>query len=208
MPSRNIVKIYAEDGFYHVYNRGVNKQDIFLDAKDYSVFLNLLKRYLDSSPAKDPKGREYDNYFADIDLLAFCLMPNHFHLFLEQRSSDSMTKLLRSVTGAYTIYFNKKYKRVGPLFQSRYKASLVNSEAYFSHISRYIHRNPHDFKDWEWSSFPYYLVDKKEDWLKPDFVLGEFDGPEYYNEFVESYKPSKEVDRFKGFLVQDSNFKK
>src|ERR1043166_5683188 len=125
MASRNLEKIYLEESVYHIYNRGINKRRIFLEDVDYAVFLNLLKRYLDKEPTKDRKGREYEWLHNRIELLAFCLMPNHFHLLLYQKDPEAMTRLLRGVCTSYTGYFNKKYKRMGPLFQDRFKASLI-----------------------------------------------------------------------------------
>jgi putative transposase len=158
MPSRNLVKIYISDSYYHIYNRGANKQDIFLEPQDYAVFLNLLKRYLRRQPEKDNKGREYESFYDILELLAFCLMPNHFHLFVYQHRPDAITQLLRGVATSYTGYFNKKYKRTGPLFGDRFKASLINDDDYLLHITRYIHLNAANYKKYEWSSLPYYLA--------------------------------------------------
>ena len=193
MPSKNIVKVYDADAYYHVYNRGVNKQRIFIESADYAVFLNLLKRYLSEEISRDSKGREYANYYRSLDLLAFCLMPNHFHLFIFQSSEEAMVSVMRAVCGSYTIYFNKKYDRVGPLFQARYKASLITNEAYYQHISRYIHLNPKDYLNWEWSSLPYYLGKKQADWVKGSSILDEFDGVQEYAHFLADYAAHKEI---------------
>lgn len=170
MPSRNIVKQYDMDTFYHVYNRGVEKRKIFIDDNDYAVFLNLLKRYLDKEPVKDSKGREYDWLAKDLQLVAFCLMPNHFHLLIYQTELTAMTRLLRAVCTSYTSYFNKKYKRVGKLFQGHYKASRVQNETYLTYITRYIHRNPSQYNAWEWSSLPYWVGGRRSSWVKPDVL--------------------------------------
>jgi len=202
MPSRNILKDYSEDTFYHVYNRGVNKRQIFIDNQDYSVFLNLLKRYLSKEDEIDKKGRVYVSLYEELDLISFCLMPNHFHLFLFQNSKDAITKLLRSVCGSYTIYFNKKYERIGPLFQSRYKASTITNDAYFMHISRYIHINPKDYTSWEWSSLPYYLGSKQASWVKPGVVMDMFKDGEDYLEFLGQYIDyAKEMKNFEANLA-------
>lgn len=111
MPSRHIEKIYGEDCYYHIFNRGVNRRDIFKDKNDYAVFLNLIKRYLSPEPIKDKQGREYPSYNNQIKLLAYCLMPNHYHLLVLQSDKEAMTKLMKSVCTAYTMYFNKKYQK-------------------------------------------------------------------------------------------------
>lgn len=186
MPSRNRLKAYVSDGYYHVYNRGVNKRTIFKSEKDYAVFLNLLKRYLDDKPAKDKWGRQYETLHGQLELLAFCLMPNHFHLLLYQKSPEAMTRLLRGVAGAYSSYFNRQYGRSGPLYQDRFKASLILRDEYLQHISRYIHLNPKEYRTWEFSSLSYYMGDKSAAWLTPDRILELFDKGEYPS-FVADY---------------------
>ena len=108
MPAKNSTKTYVENGYYHVYNRGVDKRLIFQDLQDYRVFLSFLKTYLSlkdetnlrnqlSERSLSPKDRDkvwqimrMDNYSQTITLLAYCLMPNHFHLFLKQKSSSTI----------------------------------------------------------------------------------------------------------------------
>lgn len=193
MPSRNILKEYTPNSYYHIYNRGVAKQAIFLHKTDYIVFLSLLKRHLSIEPQTDKSGRFYPHYKAKVDLLAFVLMPNHFHLLVYQgEESQTITKLLRSVCTAYTMYFNKKYKRVGPLFQSRFKASKISTDEYLLHISRYIHLNPLAYKTYEWSSLLYYLNGHSAEWLQPERILDLFDNVKEYNKFILDYEDYKE----------------
>lgn len=180
------------ESYYHVYNRGLNKREIFKDAYDYTVFLNLLKRYLDDELYKDKSGRNYDKLNDQLELLAFCLMKNHYHLLLYQKNPDSMTKLMRRIATSYTTYFNKRYKRTGTLLQERFKASRITSDEYLQHISRYIHLNPKEYREWEFSSLPYYLGHKKADWLRPKKILCLFDGGEY-PQFVSDYEENKKV---------------
>jgi putative transposase len=191
MPSRNRVKIYVNDSYYHVYNRGLNKQPIFKDDYDYSVFLNLLKRYLSNKVVKDKVGREYDSLNGRIELLAFCLMPNHFHLLIYQNDEAAMTALLRRISTAYSAYFNKKYKRSGPLFQERFKANRISKDEYLTHISRYIHMNPNDYKKWKYSSLPYYTSKQKAEWIKPEKILDLFEND--YMFFLKEYEDRKRM---------------
>lgn len=191
MPSRNRTKVYISDSYYHVYNRGLNKQSIFKDDYDYSVFLNLLKRYLSKESAKDKQGREYESLNSRVELLAFCLMPNHFHLLIYQNDELAMTTLLRRVSTAYSTYFNKKYRRTGPLFQERFKASRISKDNYLLHISRYIHMNPKDYKKWDYSSLPYYIGESKADWVRPKKILDLFNDD--YMEFLRDYENRKRM---------------
>lgn len=202
MPSRNRIKTYIPEAYYHVYNRGLNKQPVFLDNYDYVVFLNLLKRYLNKTPTKDNKGREYESLYGQLELLAFCLLPNHFHLLIYQKDSGTMTNLLHRVTASYTSYFNKRHKRSGPLFQERFKASNINNDEYLQHISRYIHLNPKDYKKWEFSSLPYYVKDKNATWVVPIRILELFNDKKEYLQFVNDYQAHKKVlDEIKGELA-------
>jgi putative transposase len=186
MSSKNRIKQYASDSYYHVYNRGVNKKVIFNTPKDYAVFLNILKRHLGSEVQKDSSGRPYDKFGDSIELLAFCLMPNHFHMYVYQSEDDRAIELfMRKVITAYVMYYNRKHNRIGPLFQDRYKASLIDNEAYFQHISRYIHRNPMNYRDYEWSSLPYYLGNRQADWVKPAKIMGLFENPYDYSIFLD-----------------------
>lgn len=204
MSSPNRVKIYAPESFYHIYNRGVNKRVIFKDDYDYSVFLNLLIRYLDDEPVKDNKGREYESLNGRLELLAFCLMPNHFHLLIYQHDPEAMTRLLRGIGTAYSTYFNKRHGRIGPLFHERFKASLIGKDQYLQHISRYIHLNPEDYRNWEFSSLPYYLGQKNAAWVKPSRILEMFDSGEY-PKFVRDYEAHKRMlDEIKSELANVS----
>lgn len=192
-----------EQSYYHVYNRGVNKQKIFVEKNDYVVFLSLLKRYLSGRSAQDNQGRDYVWLGDDLELLAFCLMPNHFHLLVFQNTETAMEQLMRGVGTAYTMYFNTKYKRVGPLFQSSYKASMINHDAYLDHISRYIHLNPEAYKEWEFSSLPYYLGHKTAEWIRPARIMELFENsPKVYSAFVADYHQHKVMlDRLKPELA-------
>jgi putative transposase len=193
MPSRNIVKVYAPHAFYHVYNRGVNRQVIFEDDEDFDYFTSLFKRHLQPTVEHDSKGREYPHYRPEIDLLAYCLMPNHFHLLVYQKeSADALVGLMRSIATAYTLYFNKRHNRRGPLFESHYLASMVQTDRYLQHISRYIHLNHSQYKQWSYSSYPIYEGQMvAPSWLDTGIVLGLFDSKEQYTSFVHDYEDAQ-----------------
>lgn len=196
MAARNSQKTYIPNGYYHVYNRGVEKRDIFLDSQDYNVFLSYLENYL---LPKDKKGLEeqlsdptlspaekdkilrllrMNNFHKEIALLAYCLMPNHFHLFVKQKSKNTLHSFMNSLLTRYAMYFNKKYKRIGHLFQDVYKAVLVETEPYFIHLSAYIHRNPlslgHTTLTQQPSSYPEYSKTRSTPWIQPDEILSYF----------------------------------
>jgi len=191
MPVKNVYKEYVPQSYYHIYNRGVNKADIFHDDKDYAVFLSLLKRYLDDEIEKRPNREPYPNYHNQIELLAFCLMKNHFHLFIYQQSAESITEFMKSLSVAYSMYFNKQHKRAGPLFQQRYKAVRITDDSQLLHITRYIHMNPKEYRHHKWSSLPYYDGTKKTTWVRPDKILELFEGQDYVA-FLNDYEARRQ----------------
>lgn len=192
MPSRNVLKIDISDSYYHIYARGASRQKVFVDKTDYHVFLDLFRRYLSEEEIKDSAGIPYLKLYEDIELLGYCLMPNHFHLLVYQVNEHAMQRLMRGVMTAYSRYFNKKYKRSGSLFESRYKASRIDSDPYLMHISRYIHLNPKSWQDYPYSSLKYYLNGHDEDWLQESRIIELFKSRKEYAEFVADYESVKE----------------
>ncbi len=195
MPQKNSRKQYGSGGHYHIYNRGVEKRLIFQDEVDYKTFISYMKQYL-SPPnlkglaLKDDTGSTIspshipNNYFGDIKLLAYCLMPNHFHLLVSQNSDRGIAKFMQSLIQKYVMYFNKKYVRVGTLFQGRYKTVLITNEYQFTYITKYIHRNqlailpsgpgPEGLLAYKYSSYGNYLGLFKQSWVKTEDILSYF----------------------------------
>jgi putative transposase len=218
MPAKNSLKTYIENGFYHIYNRGVEKRNIFMDEQDYRVFLSYLKLYLlpveesvndinniRELAYQDNKiqiSRLYtlNNFFNKINLVSYVLMPNHFHLELQQVGKKDIEIFMRSLITKYTMYFNRKYKRVGHLFQGRYKAALILGEEYLVHLSRYIHLNPLELitkeqrlESYPWSSYSAYINNLQINWLKKDFILSSFiKDQKSYKKFVEDHNKAEE----------------
>ncbi len=217
MPAKNSIKRYLADSFYHLYNRGVEKRNIFLDEQDYSVFLSYLKTYLlpkntaelnkvVRSPEANYKEKakalqllDLNNFSGEIELHCYSLIPNHFHFLVKQKEENSIDSFLNSLGTRYTMYFNQRYHRVGKLYQGVYKAVLIETDEQLLHLSRYIHLNPHNFlkapiADWEKirlpNSFPDYLGRRKTEWLKTDQILSYFrrtDPRSDYFSFVKNY---------------------
>ena len=187
----NIIKVYAADHYYHAYSRGVARQQVFFDDQDYTYFLSLLKRYLSAEPAKHSGHGVYPHYGKRIVLLAYCLMSNHIHLLLYQKDETAMVEFMRSLMTSYSMYFNKKYRRVGPVFQSRYRASLISQDNYLEHITRYVHLNPKDWESYPFSSINYYKGLATAEWISPEKILELFPNKDQYIEFVRDYEGYK-----------------
>ena len=119
-------------------------------------------------------------------------MPNHFHFLVKKKNIDSMQKFIRSLLTRYSMYFNKKYERVGSLFQGPYKAVLVSKDEYLLHLSRYIHLNPNEYTNnliEAYSSYAEYLGKRKTKWIKPKIVLSFFSQAKLpYLEKLNTYK--------------------
>jgi REP element-mobilizing transposase RayT len=171
MASKNAIRKFDAQAYYHVYNRGAAGQAVFRDATDKRYFMNLLRRHIDQEfDVRDKHGIPYEKH--DAKLVAYCLMGNHFHLLLYQGDDvEAISKLMKAVMVAYSFYFNHKYKGSGAVFQGRYKASLIDDEAYLLHITRYIHINPRTYRTYYWSSLREYIDERKTEWLSYDLVL-------------------------------------
>lgn len=171
-----MIKIYKKNSYYHIYNRGVEKRDIFLDEEDYVRFLRFIR---DSGIKKD------------VDFLCYCFMPNHFHFLVYQRGKRDIEKLMRSLMTKYSMYFNNKYDRVGKLFQGIYRARIIRSDEDLINVSAYIHNNyrkehPRMFpENYKYSSFSLYLEENYSGWVKVGTVKSYFS--------VNSYKKLVDV---------------
>lgn len=152
-------------GIYHIYNRGVEKRNVFLDTSDRLRFIHDLFEFNSEEPAPNltyhigykqakevglPKLSKRRKLI--IELLAFCLMPNHFHLMVKQRVDNGVSFFMQKLGTGYTNYFNQKYERVGSLFQGKYKLVAIKNETHFLHLPYYIHANPLDLVTPKWRS--------------------------------------------------------
>jgi putative transposase len=179
MPRRSTS--FAQGSYYHVYNRGNNYQTIFFERESYLHFLRLAGRYLVGE---------------NIMILAYCLMPNHYHL-LVHCTGDKLSEAMQLLSLAYTKGINKRFNRVGSLFQGRFKAVEVDSDQYLVHLVRYIHLNPvkagfvETALEWEFSSFSEYAGVRNGSLPKMELVRSMIASDEEYQSFLtESTLPS------------------
>src|SRR3989344_5941183 len=195
MPAQSIKRPDNQEVYAHVYNKGIEGRVIFNDKQDYEVFTGFLKDYL-TTPA-DPEstkkaftvnGRAFlgvphqpKNYLNKVELLAYCLTPDHWHLLLKQKTKGAIEKFIRSLCTRYSIYFNKKYQRSGTLFGGRYKSVQVEGVPSLRLLTRYFHQATSD------SSYPEYLGQRNTDWVKANVVLASPKERQGYRDFVEKY---------------------
>ena len=193
MPGKNIIKQYAPESYYHLYTRGVNKNITFDGDHDFTVFIGLLKRYLSPHAGKSNTRHAYPSFAGRLELLSYALMPNHIHLFVYQQDEYAIRDFMRSLLTSYCMQYNKVHDRVGPLFQSRYRACLISDDAYLQHISRYIHLNPRDWKTSDKTSLDFYLGKRHAGWINTKRVLEQFPTPKSYMDFLEDYEDVKKM---------------
>lgn len=205
MPT-NRKTVFANDQIYHVFNRGVEKRPIFLSKRDYEralqtltfySYANLPIRFSKFLQLQEPLKLETINNIKSnnplrVEIIVFCLMPNHFHLLLKQTEENGISRFLADLTNSYTKYFNIKNDRVGPLMQGLFKAVRIEDDNQLVHISRYIHLNPtssflikpEELKTYHWSSYPEYLGLVNEQVCQKEAVLGQFNSTDLYKQFV------------------------
>ena len=196
MPSKYVLRKFSAEGIYHIYNRGSEGTNIFREEQDYKMFLYYLYIYLvplkvvlEHYPSL-PFRLRIHNMNKEVDLLAYCLMPDHIHLLLQPHSNSSIPTFMKQVTNAYTQYINQKYSRSGSLFQGRYKAVGVEKENQFVQICRYIHLNPladnvvSRLTDYPYSSLQDYLQPEKESICNRRLLQSFFSSPQKHLDFV------------------------
>lgn len=159
------IRIEYAGGLYHITSRGNERKAIFRDGEDKAKFLEILRDY-------------HERY--GIMVHAYVLMGNHYHLILETPQGN-LLKVMHGLNGRYTGYFNRKYGRVGHLFQGRYKGIIVEKGAYLIPLSRYVHLNPvragmaERPEQYRWSSYPRYIGRGKEHgWMECSWILSQF----------------------------------
>jgi putative transposase len=211
MPRRKL--IFAPGEYYHLYNRGVNRDRIYFTRDNYLHFLRKLREYffdepsvrrpdnctLDSVDATSP-GRA-DHVLRPVQVISYCLMPNHYHLLVQLHCND-LSDRMQSLSQAYTNAINKSLRRVGPLFQGRFQAKHVEREEYLIHVSRYIHLNAVVARmvqgpaDWEFSSYRDIVglrdstSPNRRPIPEPEPLFKTFSTVEQYREFVEGGGPA------------------
>ena len=171
MPETNALKEYIKGSYYHIYNRGVNRNKIFFEECDYIRFIDRMKKCLLIS--EDTSIKAHKN---NVKLLCYCLIDNHVHLLVQNKTDRGIEKFCRSIFTSHSLYINNKYNRVGHLYQERYKAKLIKTDLQLLAVSRYIHRNPLG-KGFELENYPYssYFAYKdpkyQSEWLEKKDIL-------------------------------------
>jgi putative transposase len=176
MPYRKVE--FVQGHFYHIYNRGVGRQPIFREGENYLFLLRRVKQYASS---------------LDVAVIAYCLMPNHYHFLLRQDGPQPAGWLPQRVFNSYTKAFNKRYGRTGTLLEGPYKAIHIDQESYLLHLCRYIHANPvrhglvSDLAQWPYSNYLEWIGARNGKLVDRAFAREHFPVAESYRQFVLDY---------------------
>lgn len=203
MPARTTPLVTEE--IYHVFNRGINRMPTFTYKKNYQRAIQAinfyrfmlqpvkLSKFLTSSEDKQVQILEKMQHAGEqVQILAFCLMPNHFHFLLKQKQDRGISRFLSNFQNSYTRYFNSLLLRDGPIFLDQFKAVRVETDEQLMHVSRYIHLNPYtgfvvksleDLEKYQWSSLPVYL-NGDDEIINSEAVLSMFKSVHRYKRFI------------------------
>ncbi len=174
--------LHCTDAPFHIYNRGVDRGTLFFDNHDYEYFLRLMIESLDNSR---------------IDLLVYALMPNHFHLILQQQQEYAISWYMKKLCWTYSLYLNKRRKRNGHSFEGRFKATPLSDSCALLRLSHYLHANPvraglvNDPLVWKYSSIRGYTQEPPYGHLDVGSILSLVEGPKNYRRFMQTYDPSQ-----------------
>lgn len=189
---------FVNGEYYHLFNRGSDKRPLFLQPRDYKRLQQTFYYYqfIGPKPRFSIFTKSQLSSFkpsADkklVDIICFCLMPNHFHFLVKQLKTNGISIFMSQISNSYTKYFNTKYKRIGPLLQGSYKGVWIENDEQFIHVSRYIHLNPvvggiaKKLDDYLWSSYHEYVNNDAHACTIND-ILGFFPSPKAYKKFLE-----------------------
>jgi len=193
------------EGVYHVFNRAITDLTVFQNRRDYirametisfyrfSKFSHRFSYYIRLSQTKKDEITNYQSPHQLVDILSYCLMPNHFHFLIRQNQEFGIQKFISQFSNSYTRYFNTKRHRVGPIFQGTFKSVEIESQEQLIHVSRYIHLNPYssglvkkysDLVNYQYSSYEEFIHPSNFHICNVDTILSLFSGPEEYARFV------------------------
>ena len=210
MASRKVPLVTGE--YYHIFNRGVAKMQIFNNFRDYNRFIKTMVYYAIEGPK--PKFSHFTptttilNTDKIVDIICYCLMPNHFHFILQQKKDGGITEFMSKLSNSYTKYFNVRNERIGPLLQGEFKSVHVATDEQLIHLSRYIHLNPlvgyvtKNLDDYRWSSYSEYKDPLNGKICAKEIVLSLFKSADEYVKFVlDQADYAKTLERIKHQLL-------
>lgn len=196
---------FVKDEYYHIYNRGVDKRRVFMNEEDFKRFIRSIKEFNSREPIgsiylnsieKHKLKRSTSQSLKLVEIVAYCLIPNHYHFILKENDEGGVSEFMKRLGGGYTKYFNKKYKRSGALFQGKFKSTHIRTDGKLWEFSAYINLNhkihsrkyPLRRPTSQWSSWGEYVgkVSKKNSICEKSIILSHFRSKRDYKKFAES----------------------
>lgn len=224
MPGREIPLVNNE--IYHIFNRGIASAPIFLDKREYQRALEIIFYYQNSNPPMKyskflklslrDRAEIIDNLRIQqkhlVDIICYCLMPNHLHFLLRQKEDGGTSKFMSNFTNSYTRYFNTKQERSGPIVGGKFKSVRIETEEQLLHVSRYIHLNPYtgyivktfqELEEYPYSSFPEYIGKSQTNLCRKDLIVSQFKHHLSYKQFVfDNANYQRELNRIKHLILE------
>jgi len=210
---------------YHIYNRSVAQLPIFRNKKEYKIYLSLIEYYKFANPPlrfsffsrleKDKKSALIKSLYKSnnnlVNIYAFCLMPNHYHLLLKQKKDKGIMNYIRLIQNSYAHYINVKTKRCGSVFQSPFKAKRIESDEQFLHVARYIHLNPlttylidatNELANYEWCSFKDYSGENSREFVDIKFLMSFYKNKDKFIKFTfDQLDYQRKLEKIKHLLI-------
>lgn len=218
--------IFAPGETYHVFNRGVERRPIFTDRREFERAIELIRYYrfakipmrystLNKLPEAIRQSiwqRLEKEARYEVGIIAYCLMPNHFHLLLRQVTNQGISRFIANISNGYTKFFNTRHKRVGPLLQGTFKAVRAETDEQLLHLTRYIHLNPatsflvqtDELEQYQWSSLPEYFKNIKNGFCETSFVDFHFKSVDQHRAFVyDQAAYAQELEKIKHLMFDE-----
>jgi putative transposase len=194
MQNQDKVKVNKIGSYYYANICGTREQNVFYDDFDYKFFMSLFELYLSKEDPPGQKSIKRLKLDDSVEVLAYCLMPNHFHLLVYQTNKAGLTKLVHGIMIRYSRYFNKKYDNKSPLFENCYQVKAVLSDQSLLDTSRSIHMTPDIWIDYPHSSLRAYLYDDAPCWMDKSRVANLYGSTaNYFNFLNNNYKTHKKL---------------
>jgi putative transposase len=175
---------FTQGGYFHVYNRGCGRENIFRESENYNYLLRIIRNKL-------PLYR--------ITIIAYCFMPNYYHFILRQDNDIPAGNFIQNIFNSYSKAFNKRYGRTGTLFEGPFQAKYIIEQEYLVHLCRYVHRNPVDAglvkspEKWPFSDYCDWIGLRENVFIDKDFITNNFSTTKEYESFVKDYTPPSKL---------------
>jgi REP element-mobilizing transposase RayT len=192
--SRRVILNWQPGSYYHIYNRGARRLTIFRERTNFLFVISKIQKYSQNK---------------EVRVIAYCLMPNHYHFLVRQDGIEPAGNLAQAVFNSYSKAYNKKYGHSGTLFEGRYRAKAIQTSEHLLHLCRYIHANPVKIglvvkpEDWPYSNYHEWLEGRPGPFFDPVFLASQFSNSNEYRLFVQQYLASHDLPKIVRQEIED-----